>query len=1085
MATPEELYRFVAEAGSAGEWQQAFELLLDLEAEYPGYADVPMLLQTYRSLGYVSRRSGAGEAETARGWGGRVSRHHLHFETGPKAGQSFSIGSEPVTVGRHLDNAVALDDVELSRRHARLEVWDGEVVVMDLGSTNGTFVNGEQVDKPRPVKQGDRIMFGTIAAVLLGSSPDQASVVPTERRVSANGSSRPGDGAGVPAVGPESAAVSTGENWLEQAAQERPERAGVAATAPPPDVSPIVAQATDRDRGRQAAQRTTALEGQELGQYRIVEPLGEGGFARVYLGVHTKIKLKVAIKVLHQVLLVDDGEKSRFLKEAEIAAKIGGQHHIVTIHDYDERDGLAYFVMEYVPGRTLKQRLLEHPGRPSSVPLVREVTAAIGDALDFAHEHRVLHRDVKPANVLLGVDGRIVLADFGVAVLQEGAAPSGWSIIGTPAYMSPEQAQGRSLDRRCDVYGFAVMLYEMLTGRPPYVADTPVALMNMHVYRPLPLPRELNPALPEEVEWILLRGLAKNPDDRYGSAGELTSDLLGVLSTGPAGDDEERAVAVGRRLRATVQQRAWPTLARLGDELRDWAFERQALPPPVAAPQPAAALPATAPAVDTEATGAFQVAVAPGYAGAVPPSPYAAPPPTAPGSFAPSVPPAAAAPAGFQSAPPAARPEGAPPMPESPPSSGNLFGRLFSRGGSPPPPPAPSSTGPAAPPSQPVGASPGDAPSPSGPAPTSPDAITDQTPIEPLRELVRLERAEAMVAASASYDAESRGYEGSAALAGAASSPRRYVGPLFGHADWVLAVTYSTDGRWLASGSKDQSVRLWDTATGETVRVLEGHTNRVGAVAFSPNGRWLASGSYDRTIRIWDPVSGLLARTLPSHERSVYSVAFDPTGRRLASGSEDGRIRLWDVESGTLIAEYGGGDPINSVAFSSDGALLASGAESGELTLWDSATGRRLATGRADESWVNCVAFDPTRPRLASAGGEGAIRLWELGDYLAEASPSASGTAAPAREALFAFPAGELLGHVGAVWSVAFAPGGDLLASASEDRSVRLWDLTRGESRAMLEGHTDGVRSVAFAPDGRAVASGANDGSIRIWTVER
>jgi PKD repeat protein len=244
---------------------------------------------------------------------------------------------------------------------------------------------------------------------------------------------------------------------------------------------------------------------------------------------------------------------------------------------------------------------------------------------------------------------------------------------------------------------------------------------------------------------------------------------------------------------------------------------------------------------------------------------------------------------------------------------------------------------------------------------------------------------------------------------------------LEGHTSSVFSVAFSPDGKLLASGSWDDTVKLWEVSTGQEVRTLEGHTNSVWSVAFSPDGKLLASGSLDDTVKLWDAATGRELRTLEGHTDDVESVAFSPDGKLLASGSDDDTIKLWDVATGSVVRTLRGhtGD-VESVAFSPDGKLLASGSGDDTIKLWDAATGQELRT---------------------------------------------------------------LEGHTAWVLSVAFSPDGQILASGSDDDTIKLWDAATGRLVRTLEGHTAWVLSVAFSPDGELLASGSGDKTIKLWEV--
>jgi serine/threonine protein kinase len=272
------------------------------------------------------------------------------------------------------------------------------------------------------------------------------------------------------------------------------------------------------------------LIGRQLGSYRVVAQLGKGGMAMVFKAYQPSMDRHVALKVLPRHLAEDDPQFIlRFQQEARVLAQLQNPH-ILPVFDFGETDGYAYLVMPLLSGGTLADRL---QGEPLSLSQVYAIVAQVGEALDYAHSRGVVHRDVKPSNVLMDERGNGLLSDFGVAKLVEGAQhfTQTGSIIGTPAYMSPEQGLGLKIDRRCDIYALGVILYEMVTGRVPYEAETPMAVLLKHINAPLPSPRDLNPALPEAVERVIFKALAKDPDERFSTAGELAQALRAALSS--------------------------------------------------------------------------------------------------------------------------------------------------------------------------------------------------------------------------------------------------------------------------------------------------------------------------------------------------------------------------------------------------------------------------------------------------------------------------------------------------------------------------------------------------------------------------
>jgi tRNA A-37 threonylcarbamoyl transferase component Bud32 len=273
------------------------------------------------------------------------------------------------------------------------------------------------------------------------------------------------------------------------------------------------------------------LIGMDLGRYRILERLGEGGMATVYKAYDTRLERDVAVKVIRTDLFgpaMIEAILKRFDREAKGLARLT-HPNIVGVIDYGEYEGSPYLVMTYLVGGTLKKMLGQRMPWQEAVRLL----LPIAHALEFAHQHNIIHRDVKPSNILLTENGQPMLTDFGIAKildLEEGQTLTAPGVgIGTPEYMSPEQGLGRAVDARTDVYSLGIVFYELITGRKPYIADTPMAVLEKHLHDPLPRPSSLVPDLPDDVEKLLLKSLAKETRDRYQSMDELAAALENLL----------------------------------------------------------------------------------------------------------------------------------------------------------------------------------------------------------------------------------------------------------------------------------------------------------------------------------------------------------------------------------------------------------------------------------------------------------------------------------------------------------------------------------------------------------------------------
>ncbi len=286
------------------------------------------------------------------------------------------------------------------------------------------------------------------------------------------------------------------------------------------------------------------LVGKTFGAYRLEAALGKGGMATVYRAYQTAVKRYVAIKVMAADIASDPGFVERFTREAEVIAAL--QHpHILPIIDYGEAEGLHYLVMQYLEGGSLEDRMRK---RPLTLPEAGHFLDQIASALDYAHKRGVVHRDFKASNVLLDNDDNAYLTDFGIARLAGSSTKltATGTVMGTPAYMSPEQAMGRPVDGRTDIYALGVVTYEMVVRRLPFIADTPAALIFQHVYEAPPPPSQINALIPTEIENVIMRALEKNPDSRYQTAGDMAREFNEALRT--SGADAGAAVAMDSTL---------------------------------------------------------------------------------------------------------------------------------------------------------------------------------------------------------------------------------------------------------------------------------------------------------------------------------------------------------------------------------------------------------------------------------------------------------------------------------------------------------------------------------------------------------
>lgn len=289
------------------------------------------------------------------------------------------------------------------------------------------------------------------------------------------------------------------------------------------------------------------LIGTKLGQYEIVSLLGEGGMAAVYKAFQENMDRHVALKVLPRKFSSSPEFVARFRQEAKVLARL--QHPcILQVFDYGEAEGYIYIVMPLVEYGTLADKMR---GIPFALRQAITIVSQVGDALDHAHTRGLVHRDIKPSNILLDERGNSLLSDFGIAKLYQGTSTSltnSGMVVGTPTYMSPEQGQGKDVDGRSDLYALGVILFELATGRPPFTADNPMGVIFKHIQEPVPSPHSLNPNVPFELEQIILKALAKHPDERYPNAREMIRALQSVkINVRPTTGSVAAAVGGGAR----------------------------------------------------------------------------------------------------------------------------------------------------------------------------------------------------------------------------------------------------------------------------------------------------------------------------------------------------------------------------------------------------------------------------------------------------------------------------------------------------------------------------------------------------------